>query len=311
MTDSGSPADVVADAAQPDHQPSPVHRAGSARRRRLPASLILGLVLLGGIAALAVAAPLFGSQTYQDFQRGLTDAGLPVSIGSPGFPLGSDTLGRDLLPRLAYGGRISLTVAVVSTVTSVGLGLIVGVVAGYYRRGTESVLLRLADIALALPFTLAALAIAALIPAGMTRVILIITLLFWAYPARLFYGEVLALRTRTFIAAAEASGVPRPLIVWRHIRPHITPLVWTYAPLNAAAAVGFEATLSFLGAGVNPPGASWGNMISEGEDAIFYAPHLLIEPAVMILLATMSFLLIGAGLKGSSATREEVSWLDV
>jgi peptide/nickel transport system permease protein len=194
-------------------------------------------------------------------------------------------------------------VAITATITSVGLGLLVGVIAGYYRGATEGLLLRFADVALALPFTLAALVIASATPPGALRVIVIITFLFWAYPARLFYGETLALRSRTFVAAAEASGVPGYRNIWRHVLPHLRPLVLTYVPLKA--------TLSFLGAGVNPPTASWGNMISEGESAIFYAPHLLIAPAVMILLTTMSFLLIGEGLKGRDPERKEMSWLGV
>lgn len=254
---------------------------------------------------------MFGDPLFQDFTNGLTPAGLPMPIRSPGLILGSDTLGREMLPRLAYGARISLTVALVANVTSIALGLLVGVLAGFYRGRVEGILLRFADIALALPFTLAALVIASVMPPGMARVIGIITFLFWAYPARLFYGEVLALRSRTFVEAAEAAGVRGRTSIRRHILPHLAPLILTYAPLNAAAAVGFEATLSFLGAGINPPTPSWGNMIAEGETAIFYAPHLLVEPAIMILLTTLSFLLIGEGLKARDPGRKGTSWLGV
>ena len=273
--------------------------------------MVAGLGLLTAIALFAIAAPLFGDPLQQDLTNGLDDFGLPLPFLSHGYPLGTDSLGRDLIPRLAYGGRISLIVAIVATFTSVALGLLVGLLAGFYRGATEGLLLRFADVALALPFTLAALVIAASTPPGVMRVIVIITFLFWAYPARLFYGEVLALRSRTFVAAAEATGVPGYRNIWRHILPHLRPLILTYVPLNAAAAVGFEATLSFLGAGVNPPTPSWGNMISEGESAIFYAPHLLIAPALMILFTTMSFLLIGEGLKEQDPERRKISWLGV
>lgn len=291
--------------------PSTLDAPSRPARTRPSWQLVAGLTVLAGITLFAIAAPLFGDPLHQDLTNGLDDFGLPLPFLSDNFPLGSDSLGRDLVPRLAYGGRISLIVAVIATITSVGLGLLVGVIAGYYRGATEGLLLRFADVALALPFTLAALVIASATPPGALRVIVIITFLFWAYPARLFYGETLALRSRTFVAAAEASGVPGYRNIWRHVLPHLRPLVLTYVPLNAAAAVGFEATLSFLGAGVNPPTASWGNMISEGESAIFYAPHLLIAPAVMILLTTMSFLLIGEGLKGRDPERKEMSWLGV
>ena len=245
----------------------------------------------------------------ESLMQRFTDAGLPLPVGSPGYPLGSDQLGRGMLPRLAYGARVSLLVALTANLTSMALGVLVALLAGFYGRVTEGVLLRLADISLALPATLAALVLAAYLPAGLFRVIVITTVLFWAYPARLLYGEVLRIRRRTFIEAAEAAGLSGGAIVRRHVLPHLWPLIVTYAPLNAAAAVLFEATLSFLGAGIDPPTPSWGNMIAEGESSIFFAPHLLIEPAALILLATLAFLLIGEGLKSRTPDLARVSWL--
>lgn len=288
--------------------------SGSERRARtggLPPTLVVGLGLLLLVTAFALAAPLFGNPYKQDLIHGLSPTALPLGIGSPKYLLGSDTLGRAQLPRLAYGARVSLIVALVSSATSILVGATIGIIAGYRGGWAEQVLMRFTDMGLSLPTTLAALVIAALLPGGILRVLVIITALFWAYPARLIYGEVLRLRHRAFVEAAEAAGARSTTVMRRHLLPHLSPLMITYFPLNAVSAVLFEAGISFLGAGVNPPTPSWGNMISDGESAIVYAPHLLIEPAICILLTTMAFVLIGEGLKARNPDLARVSWLAV
>lgn len=278
-------------------------------RRRLSPSLLAGLAILVVVAAVALAAPLFGNPVRQDLRNGLTPGGLPLGILNHGYVLGTDGLGRSMIARIASGARVSLAVAIIANATSMAVGTAVGLAAGYYGKVTETVLMRVADVSLALPATLAALVLASLMDAGITRVIVITTVLFWAYPARLLYGEVLRLRGRPFVEAAVAAGVPRRTIVRRHILPHLGPMILSYAPLNAAAAVGIEATLSYLGAGINPPAASWGNMIAEGQTSITYAPHLLIEPALSIMVTILGFLLIGEGLKRLNPELARISWL--
>jgi ABC-type dipeptide/oligopeptide/nickel transport system permease subunit len=278
------------------------------RRARWPASLIAGAILLVIFAGIAIAAPAFGNPLQQNLLTGLTRTGLPLGI-SWAHPLGTDLLGRSELARLAFGIRTSMIVAIVSNVTSIAIGAAVGLAAGFFRGPIEAILMRVTDVGLALPYTLAALVIAGLMTAGLTRVIVIITALFWAYPARLVYGEVLRLRHRGFVESADAIGARGVSIAGRHLLPHVFPLLVTYSPLNAASAVVFEATLSYLGAGINPPTASLGNMISDGQTAISYAPHLLLVPAIAILLITMSFLLIGEGLKARNPDLARVSWL--
>ena len=280
----------------------------AARAARWPGTLIAGTALLLVFTTIAIAAPAFGNPLHQNLLAGLTRTGLPLGP-SWAHPLGTDALGRSELARLAYGIRTSIIVAVVSNVTSIAVGAAVGLASGFFRGPVEGVLMRLTDVGLALPYTLAALVIAGLMTAGLTRVIVIITALFWAYPARLVYGEVLRLRHRGFVESAEAMGVSGTSIATRHLAPHMFPLLVTYSPLNAASAVVFEATLSYLGAGINPPTASLGNMISDGQSALSYAPHLLLVPAVAILLITMSFLLIGEGLKARNPDLKRVSWL--
>jgi len=281
---------------------------GGRARRRWPWQLVAGAVVLAGCAGLAIAAPLFGSPSHQDLLHALGPTGLPVGP-SARYPLGADLLGRSELVRLVYGIRVSLIVAVVSNATSIVIGAAVGLLAGYFRGPVEQFLMRFTDIGLALPYTLAGLVIAAVMAAGMTRVIVIITVLFWSYPARLVYGEVLRLRQRGFVEAGEAMGAGGLAIVRRHLAPHVTSMMIAYSPLNAASAVAFEATLSYLSAGINPPTASLGNMISDGQLAISYAPLLVIAPGLAIMALTLAFLLVGEGVKAFNPDLRRLSWL--
>lgn len=276
--------------------------------RRLPWQLVAGAAVLAACAGMAIAAPLFGSPNHQDLLHGLGPTGLPVGP-SARYPLGADLLGRDELTRLVYGIRVSLTVALISNATSIAIGATVGLLAGYFRGPVEQFLMRFTDVGLALPYTLAGLVIAAVMSAGMTRVIVIITVLFWSYPARLVYGEVLRLRTRSFVEAGEAMGSSGLAIVRRHLAPHVTSMMIAYSPLNAASAVAFEATLSYLSAGINPPTASLGNMISDGQVAISYAPTLVIAPGLAIMVLTLAFLLVGEGIKAYNPDLRRLSWL--
>jgi ABC-type dipeptide/oligopeptide/nickel transport system permease subunit len=284
---------------------------GSADDRRpghWPWQLVTGVALLVVFAGLAVAAPLFGSPNHQDLTHGLSATGLPVGP-SGRYPLGTDLLGRNELVRLIYGIRVSLIVAVVSNATSIIIGAAVGLFAGYFRGPVEQFLMRFTDVGLALPYTLAGLVIAAVMSAGLTRVIVIITVLFWSYPARLVYGEVLRLRSRGFVEAGEAMGAGGLTIVRRHLAPHVTSMMLAYSPLNAASAVAFEATLSYLSAGINPPTASLGNMISDGQISISYDPLLVVAPGLAIMALTLAFLLIGEGVKAFNPDLRRLSWL--
>jgi ABC-type dipeptide/oligopeptide/nickel transport system permease subunit len=266
------------------------------------------VAVLAVLAVLALAAPLFGSPYHQDLLHGLTRTGLPVGPSAK-YPLGTDLLGRNELTRLVYGIRVSLVVAVVSNATSIVVGASVGLLAGFFRGPVEQLLMRFTDVGLALPYTLAGLVLAAVMSAGLTRVIVIITVLFWSYPARLVYGEVLRLRSRGFVESGVAMGAGGLSILRRHLAPHVTSMMIAYSPLNAASAVAFEATLSYLSAGINPPTASLGNMISDGQTAISYAPVLVIAPGVAILLLTLSFLLVGEGVKAYNPDLRRLSWL--
>jgi ABC-type dipeptide/oligopeptide/nickel transport system permease subunit len=271
--------------------------------------LIAGVVILLLMALFAICAPLFGDPNYQDYAHGLTASGLPLSPGNKPYLFGTDTLGRNMLPRMAFGMRTSLTVAVVVSVTTLMLSLLIAVAAGFYRGVLESILMRVTDVFLVIPNLQVALVLAVLIPGAIFRIVMITTILSWAYPARLFYSEALRLRRRGFVESSEAIGVRGSTILFRHMIPYLLPLALTYAPWAAAGAIGFEAGLSFIGAGINPPAASLGKMMADNEGALSYAPHLLLEPAILLLLVTIAFLLIAEGMKVRNPDVSRDSWL--
>jgi ABC-type dipeptide/oligopeptide/nickel transport system permease subunit len=273
------------------------------------AALVGGIVLLGALVAFAIAAPLFGSP-YRIYAAGLNVQGLPLGLGAPGHLLGTDEIGRDMLARLAAGGRVTLEMTFIANVTSMGLGIVVGLVAGFYRGVTEQILMRITDVFLSVPTIVSGLALASVVGEGITGIVIVVTALYWAWTARVIYGEVLRLRSRVFVDAAVAAGVPRIRILRRHIVPHLSSLMLVLSALNAAAVVSIGAGLSYLGAGIQPPRPDWGNMLEEGEDALGYAPHLVVEPLIIIVLTVLAFMLISEGLTNRGPAAREKTWLD-
>jgi ABC-type dipeptide/oligopeptide/nickel transport system permease subunit len=278
-------------------------------RLRPNAALAAGLTLLIALIVFALAAPLFGS-AYRVYGNGLNAEGLPLGLGAPGHLLGTDEIGRDMLARLAAGGRVTLEMTLIANVTSMGLGIVVGLVAGFYRGFIEQVLMRITDVFLSVPTIVSGLALASVVGEGITGIVIVVTALYWAWTARVIYGEVLRLRSRVFVEAAVAAGVPRMTILRRHVVPHLSSLMLVLSALNAAAVVSIGAGLSYLGAGIQPPRPDWGNMLEEGENALGYAPHLVVEPLVIIILTVLAFMLISEGLTNRGPSAREKTWLD-
>lgn len=271
-------------------------------------ALASGLVLLGLLTIVSLAAPLFGSPFTMD-PDGLTELGLPLPAGSPGHLLGTDSLGRDLLARSVHGLQTTLLIAVIANLTSLALGVVIGLLAGYYRGWLEQVLMRIVDIFLSVPTVLSGLALASIIGQGALGVIIVVTALYWAWTARLVHGETANLRSRGYVDAARVARVPSLRIIRRHIFPHMAPLLLNIAALNGAAVIVVGAGLSYLGAGIQPPFPELGTMLAEGSGSMVFAPHTLLVPLVFTVLAVLAFILIGEGLGRRGTEKERVSWL--
>jgi peptide/nickel transport system permease protein len=266
-----------------------------ARLRREPLAMaclcIIVLVVLAAIFApvLAPHDPNFG------FDDGLTDNGDPLGSTAK-FLLGTDTTGRDVLSRLLYGARISLTVGILATALTMTLGVALGAIAGFFGGWTEVVITRLIDVMLAFPVVLLGLAAAAIFAPSIGTAIIVIAATQWMYMARVVYSEVLGLKEREFVVAARAIGCGQLRIVVRHIAPHLVPLVLAYATLGIGTSILLEATLSFVNAGVPQPTASWGSMIASGFTHYQTDPALVLYPGVTLAVVVLAFTLLGDGL---------------
>jgi peptide/nickel transport system permease protein len=225
---------------------------------------------------------------------------LPARLGTPSHAhfFGTDELGRDILSRIVYGARISMLVGSCVVVTSLALGLIVGSVAGYYGGGIDRfVNIVLMNAFLSFPGILLAIAFVAFRGPGIFNLVLALSLGGWVGYARLVRGQVLAAREREFVEAARALGASDLRIIALHILPNIIQPVIVQAAIGMAGAILAEATMSFLGLGVPPPTASWGAMLNDGRAHLFDAPHLVLFPALAVMLAVLSFNFIGDALR--------------
>ncbi|MGI5350312.1 ABC transporter permease [Streptomyces sp. CA-250714] len=301
---SGATSFARHDAGAPAATVSP--RSALAHGSRL---WIGGLCVLGVLAVLALLAPLAGSP-YTIHTDGLTATGLPAGIGADGHPLGTDAIGRDLLARSLHGLRATLIIVLVANVTSVGLGTVVGLIAGFYQGWIEQGLMRLVDVFLSIPTVLSGLALASIVGRGTTGIIIVVTALYWAWTARLVHGETVRLRNRGYVEAALAHGVRRHTALRRHVLPHLSIILLNVAALNGAAVVVVGAGLSYLGAGIQPPTPEIGNMLADGSDSMTYAAHTLFVPLVLIIATVLSFVLIAEGLNRRNPLSERQSWLD-
>jgi peptide/nickel transport system permease protein len=221
---------------------------------------------------------------------------------------GTDELGRDILSRTLYGARISLTVAVSVVALSLSVGLVAGALAGFYGGWTDTVLnVYVTNAFLALPGILLAIAFVAFLGPGLFNLILALSLSGWVGYARLVRAQVMAVREREFVEAARALGASDLRILARHILPNILQPLIVQAAIGMAGAVLAEATLSFLGLGVPPPTASWGAMLNDARSHLFDSPHLVLFPAMAVMLAVLSFNFIGDALRDLLDPRARLS----
>ena len=261
---------------------------------------VVGLGLLGFFVLVAVFAPLVAPTDpilQNDILR--TRYLAPGTTGPDGVLhiLGTDRFGRDMLSRLIFGARISLTVGLLSVAVSVVLGCLIGIGAALGGRVVEQVLMAVTDAALAMPRLVLLLALVALWEPSITIVILVLGLTGWMGIARLTRAEVKGLLARPFIDAARAQGMSLPRLAWRHLVPNAMTPVIVAAALAVGNAITLESGLSFLGIGVPAPTPSWGNMISSGRDALVHAPWIATLPGLAIVLAVVATNLLGDALR--------------
>jgi peptide/nickel transport system permease protein len=265
------------------------------RRQRL--SLAAAVVLMS-LALLAILAPVVSPyDPAQQFRRdGLSQLGEPLAPNTR-FLLGTDGLGRDLLSRLLWGGRISLAIGVTATAIAMTTALVVGGSAGFAGAKTDMLLMRLVDLMISVPQFFVMLLLVVVLQPGAWVVVLVVSLFGWPYPARVFRSQILSLKEADFVLAARALGVPERRIFVRHVLPHLLPLVTVYFALSMPAVIFAEASLSFLGLGVPPPTPSWGSMIQDGLQYYRAAPWLVLYPGLAITLTVVSFNLVASGLR--------------
>ncbi len=311
-TDDGQTSrPISADATRP--APNTLGRSGALaspgyftlawRKLRRDRVAMVGLVLIGLIVLGALFAPLLAPHDpAEQFRDGLTPDGQPIpstllSQGSLRFPLGTDANGRDLLSRILYGARVSLVVGVLANAIAVALGTLIGTVAGFFGNPLEMILMRFTEIMMAFPTLLLAMALVAILSPSMWVIIMVIGLVYWTWIARVVYGQVVSLRTREFVTAAHATGVRRGRILVRHLLPQLASTIIVWGTLGIATNVMLEASLSYLGIGVQPPTPSWGGMIQQAQSYYRTAPWLLIFPGLAIMVTVLAFNLLGDGLR--------------
>lgn len=259
--------------------------------RHKPALLGVGIVLFMTLASFLGPLLIPFNATDTDIRARLTEPFVGPHL------LGTDPLGRDILARLMYAGRISLSVGFAATALSVVVGVLVGLVAGFYRGAIGAALMRFVDAMLCFPTIFLLLAVAALIEPSVTSIVVLIALASWMEVARVVEGQVRSLRERDFALAAESLGASDCRIMFRELLPNAVAPIVVAATLNIAHAILSESYISFLGFGIQPPTPSWGNMLENAQSYLTNAPWLAIVPGLAITLTVTSFNFIGDGLR--------------
>jgi len=263
---------------------------------------VAGVFVLGTLALLSAAAPLISP--YDPDKIALLLIYDPPSLA---HPFGTDDLGRDLATRILYGGRVSLAIGLLAVTVAVSIGTLVGVIAGYYGRWIDSLLMRFVDMMYSFP-RLFLLILFGVIFKGMTIgvIVLVLGLLSWMTTSRLVRASFLSLKNREFVEAARCIGASDRRIIVRHILPNSIAPIIVAATLGVAAAIIAESTLSFLGLGIQPPTSSWGNMLNHATTDMDKAPWIAIFPGLFIFLAVVSINFIGDGLRDALDPRHIV-----
>jgi peptide/nickel transport system permease protein len=271
-------------------------------RRRLPAfrhlATLLGAVIVGTAVLVAIFAPYL--TPHDPFAQNLNLRLIPpvwMDGSQPEHLLGTDQIGRDYLSRLIYGARISMLIGVLTVITSGLIGITVGIIGGFYGGRTDDAVMFLITCRLSIPLILVALTVVALVGSSLTVVILTLGLLLWDRFAVVARTTTMQVRNLDYIAAAQAAGASRVHILMREVLPNIANHLVVVATLEMALAILLEAALSFLGLGVPPPLPSWGLMIAEAKEYMFFSPWVIMTPGVVLFVLVLGINLLGDGLR--------------
>jgi len=252
----------------------------------------LGAAMVIGLLVIALFAPLLAPH---DPTRAVA-----ATYGDPGapslaFPMGTDQLGRDVLSRIIFGARISMTVAIAATAITMLIGVAIGLAAGFFGGAIDLALMRFTDVMLSLPVLLLAMAFVTVLRPSLGSILFVIGLVSWTSVARVVRAETLSMSRRDFVVASNALGASAPRLIGRHIVPNVAPIIIVMAALGVSGTLLLEAALSFLGLGIPPPAPSWGRMIEEATIYFRTAPWLAIFPGFAIFYAVLGFNLLGYG----------------
>lgn len=258
---------------------------------------LLGLIVIAVFVVMAAFAPLL-APFVPEFQApdGLTEIGEPLPPSAK-YVFGTDLLGRDLLSRLIYGARATLIVGIVANGVAVAIGTLIGVAAGYLRGQIGNAMMRFTDLMTAFPTLILAILLASMFHPSLWIVAIVIAMVNWVQVARVIFTETTSLAEREFIIAEKSLGASSARILFRHMLPHLLPTILVYGTLGIATTSLTEATLSYLGIGVQPPTPSWGNMVNENQTYFESAPWLVFIPGSCIALLALSFNLVGDALR--------------
>jgi ABC-type dipeptide/oligopeptide/nickel transport system permease subunit len=276
----------------------------------------VSLIYLGFIVLAAVAAPLIAlanghppNDLSHQYEM-TTDLGLPKGPNwDLHFWLGADQFGRDLLTRTIYGARISLLVGVASTLVALVVGCAVGVAAGFLRGWVDGVLSRWIDVVLSFPILLLALAIRAVFGASLWIIIIVVAFATWPYISRIVRGQAMIIREQEYVLAARALGASDLWIMWEHVLPNLIGPLIVYGTLIIPVNILLEASLSYLGLGLPPPAATWGQMLADGQAFYATAPWMIAVPGFALLTTTIAFNLVGDALRDALDPRTGLATL--
>jgi peptide/nickel transport system permease protein len=258
---------------------------------------VFGLVVIAIVVIVALfAAWVAPYDPGEQFFEGLTLEGAPLPPNGQ-FLFGTDLLGRDLLSRLIFGAQTSLVIGIVANGIAVLIGATIGITAGYFRGWVGTILMRFTDLMMSFPALLLAIVLAAIFKPSLWIVVMVIAMVNWVQVARILYTETRSLAEREFITAERSLGAGPVRILWHHILPHLVSTIVVWGTLGISTTVLLEATLSFLGIGVQPPIPSWGNIIFENQTYFANAPWLVFIPGAAIILLALSFNLVGDALR--------------